>query len=226
MSIYLDKVTKKYKDGKCKEIMPICQFDMKIDKGDAVVITGPSGSGKSTLLNIIGLIDEVSSGHYFLENENVELLSKAKKAKCRNSYFGYIMQDYGIITYRNVFENVSLPLLFNKSIKRNEYKDKIEWALEQVNMLDCYKRNVNELSGGEKQRVAIARAIVNNPKVILADEPTGALDNDSKKIVMKTLFKLNEDGKTIIVVTHDNDIAKDFSVEYKFKRQGLIERLR
>lgn len=222
MIIELKGVKKEYSDGKDKKITPLNNVNFCVKKGDLIAIMGPSGIGKSTLLNIIGCIDNITSGQYLLNRINTDDYTEREKSHVRNKYFGYVLQNNGLIPYRNVYDNVSVPLMFDKNIRKSEYKEKIEKALEDVNMVDYMHRNVNELSGGEKQRISIARAIVNDPEVILADEPTGALDMDNKDIIVEHLFKLNARGKTVIIVTHDLDIAGKVGVRYVFNHNGQL----
>ncbi|MBP3327007.1 MAG: ABC transporter ATP-binding protein [Coprococcus sp.] len=224
MIIELRGVKKEYNDGKNKKISPLNDINFCVDKGDFVAITGPSGIGKTTLLNIIGCIDTVTSGQYFLNGKSIENYTEKKKAFVRNKYFGYVLQSDGLIPYRNVYDNVSVPLMFNKDVKRREYKEKIEKALTAVNMENYIHRNVNELSGGEKQRISIARAMVNDPDIILADEPTGSLDVDNKEMIVENLFNLRKNGKTVIIVTHDLDIAARFDLQYTFVPGGILKR--
>lgn len=225
MLIELKNICREYVDGSNSKNMPLKNVCLSIDKGEAVVFTGPSGIGKTTLLNIIGCTDQATKGVYMLQGKNINEYTEKQLALIRNKYFGYVMQNYGLVTYRNVYDNVAVPLMFNKEVKYGEYKEKIEGALQSVGMAAYKKKFINELSGGEKQRVAIARAIVNSPDVILADEPTGSLDTENKEIIMDLLFKLNESGKTIIMVTHDMDIAGRFPIHYKFDKEAQIVRV-
>ncbi len=222
MLIELKDVCKEYTDGRDKKTIPLKNVSLSIDKGDAVVLTGPSGIGKTTLLNIIGCVDRMTSGQYILNDKNINSYTDKQLAAVRNKYFGYVMQNNGLITYRNVYDNVAVPLMFNSTIKHSEYKKMIIKALDSVGMAKHAGKYINELSGGEKQRVTIARAIVNSPEVILADEPTGALDTDNKEVIMKLLFELNSSGRTIIMVTHDMEIASRFSTHYVFDKNGEI----
>ncbi len=223
MIIELKNVKKEYNDGKNRKIIPLNNIDFCVNEGDFIAITGPSGVGKSTMLNIIGCIDTVTSGQYFLNGKNIENFTEKQKALVRNKCFGYVMQNDGLIPYRNVYDNISVPLMFCKEVKKKDYKEKIEKALIDVNMENYIYRNVNELSGGEKQRISIARAIVNNPEIILADEPTGSLDVNNKEIIVEHMFKLKEKGKTVIIVTHDLDIADRFDLQYTFVPGGKLE---
>lgn len=222
MLIELRNVNKEYADGSNIKATPLKNIDFQVEEGENIVITGPSGIGKSTLLNIIGCIDTVTSGEYLFKGVNIENYSERQMAEIRNKSIGYVLQSNGLISYRNVYDNVSVPLIWNKSVKKSEYKDKIEHALESVGMEDFKKRYVDELSGGEKQRVAIARAIVNSPDILLADEPTGALDWKTKGSIMDLLFEMWESGVTFIMVTHDMKIAERFSCHYMFNESGKI----
>lgn len=225
MIIELKNAKKEFKDGKNSVITPLNNIDFAVETNEYVVIMGPSGAGKSTMLNVIGCIDSLTSGEYLLEGKNIETYTQSQRAEIRNSCFGYVLQNHGLISYRNVFDNVSIPLMFNKNIKEKEYKEKIEAALTSVGMQDYRKKYINELSGGQKQRVAIARALVNDPKIILADEPTGALDFKNKMLILKLLFDLKEKNKTLIMVTHDTEVANEFSDRFIFSVDGKLKRM-
>ncbi|MBR6223068.1 MAG: ABC transporter ATP-binding protein [Lachnospiraceae bacterium] len=209
--IVLDNITKIYNQKKTNEFTALKGVNIKIDDGELVAITGKSGAGKSTLLHIIAMIDTYEDGEYKLDDISVKKLSEGKMAALRNEKVGMVMQDYALIEDFSAFENVMLPLDFavgkNKKPKKERKRIALE-ALEAVDMTDFKKKKVLELSGGQKQRVAIARAIANDPSVILADEPTGALDSENAKEVMKLFKKLNEMGRTIVIVTHDKDVAE------------------
>lgn len=181
---------------------------LKIYEGEFVAIVGQSGSGKSTLMNIIGCLDVPTSGEYYLNGEDVSELSDDEQAHIRNKTLGFIFQQYNLIAKLNVLENVELSLLYagiSKS-KRNEMAKK---ALEKVGLSDKLKNFPNQLSGGQQQRVSIARALAGNPSIILADEPTGALDSKTSREVLDFLKKLNDEGNTIVLITHDNGIAAE-----------------
>ena len=181
---------------------------LKIYEGELVAIVGKSGSGKSTLMNIIGCLDVPTSGEYYLNGEDVSELSDDEQAHIRNKTLGFIFQQYNLIAKLNVLENVELSLLYagiSKS-KRNEMAKK---ALEKVGLSDKLKNFPNQLSGGQQQRVSIARALAGNPSIILADEPTGALDSKTSREVLDFLKKLNDEGNTIVLITHDNGIAAE-----------------
>ncbi len=170
-------------------------------------IMGASGSGKSTMLNILGCLEQASSGNYFLDGKNIGVMSKNELADIRNKKLGFIFQSYNLLSRTNAIENVELPLLYNSSINAKYRREIAESKLEAVGLKDRMHHNPNQLSGGQQQRVAIARALVNDPLIILADEATGNLDTKTSYEIMELFQKLNEEGKTIIIVTHENDIA-------------------
>lgn len=199
-SVYIDK--------NCR-LDILKNVNLNIDAGELISITGKSGAGKTTLLNVIGLIDTYDSGAYYFNDELVKRNRTAWNSTMRNSEIGYIMQNFSLIEDYTVAENVMMPLDFSqKKIKLAEKNKMVDAALEHVGMLDRKKQKCKKLSGGEKQRVAIARAIVNNPSLILADEPTGSLDTQNSEAVFEILKQLNLDGKTIIIVTHDIELAE------------------
>jgi len=167
---------------------------------------GSSGSGKSTLLNIIGMLDEADEGQYILDQVPIKNLTEKKAAIYRNKFLGFIFQSFNLINYKNALENVALPLYY-QGLKRKERQEKARFHLEKVGLLDWETHLPSELSGGQKQRVAIARALASDPKLILADEPTGALDTTTSYDIMAFLQQLNGEGKTILIVTHEEDIA-------------------
>ena len=209
--ITLNEVTKVYNQKKVNEFTALKNVSLKIEDGELVAITGKSGAGKSTLLHIIAMIDTYEDGEYKLDDISVKKLSEGKMAALRNEKVGMVMQDYALIEDFSAFENVMLPLDFavgkNKKPKKERKRIALE-ALVAVDMTEFKNKKVSELSGGQKQRVAIARAIVNDPSVILADEPTGALDSENAGEVMKLFKKLNEMGRTVVIVTHDKDVAE------------------
>ena len=171
-----------------------------------IAIMGSSGSGKSTLLNIIGILDELDSGDYNLDGIQIKGLSEKKAAQYRNKFLGFVFQSFNLINFKNALENVALPLYY-QGLNRKERQQKAMFHLQKVGLADWSSHLPNELSGGQKQRVAIARALASNPKLILADEPTGALDSTTSQEIMKFLQKLNDEGKTILIVTHEEDIS-------------------
>lgn len=206
--IQLQSICKTYNNGKSNAFLALQNIDISFETGKMYAVCGTSGTGKTTLLNIIGLADTATSGQYFLDGKNVESASDAKQAELRNRYFGYVLQDYALLEAETVYENVSIPLIFSKK-KSKSFQSLVRAALEAVGMENHIKTQVSKLSGGQKQRVAIARAIVNEPKIILADEPTGALDSKTGEQITACFRKLcTEKGITVIMVTHDKQVAE------------------
>ncbi len=181
-------------------------IDLSVKKGEMVAIMGSSGSGKSTLLNIIGMLDEADSGDYILDGLPIKNLTEKKAAVYRNKFLGFIFQSFNLINYKNALENVALPLYY-QGIKRKERQELALFHLEKVGLANWAHHLPKELSGGQNQRVAIARALAANPKLLLADEPTGALDTSTSHEIMAFIQQLNDEGKTILMVTHEEDIA-------------------
>lgn len=181
-------------------------IDLFIGEGEFVSIMGSSGSGKSTLLNILGILDNYDSGNYQLNNTLIKDLSQKRAAQLRNQFLGFVFQSFNLLSFKSAMENVALPLYYQK-VPRKERNRKAMEYLERVGLKDWANHLPSELSGGQKQRVAIARALIANPKVIFADEPTGALDSQTSVEVMEIFKEINEQGKTIVLVTHENDIA-------------------
>jgi putative ABC transport system ATP-binding protein len=181
-------------------------INLTVDEGEMVAIMGSSGSGKSTLLNIIGMLDEADEGEYILDGVPIKNLTEKKAAIYRNKFLGFIFQSFNLINYKTAQENVSLPLYY-QGLKRKERQKLSLFHLEKVGLRDWADHHPSELSGGQKQRVAIARALAANPKLLLADEPTGALDTTTSYEIMAFLQQLNDEGKTLLIVTHEDDIA-------------------
>lgn len=182
-------------------------INLSVESGEMVAIMGSSGSGKSTLLNIIGILDEADSGEYILDGVEIKNLTEKKAAVYRNKFLGFIFQSFNLINYKNALENVALPLYYQGQ-NRKERQKKALFHLEKVGLKDWAHHLPNELSGGQKQRVAIARALAADPKLLLADEPTGALDTKTSYEIMEFLQQLNDEGKTLLIVTHEEDIAE------------------
>ncbi|MDG1730563.1 MAG: ABC transporter ATP-binding protein [Algibacter sp.] len=181
-------------------------IDLSVKEGEMVAIMGSSGSGKSTLLNIIGMLDEADEGEYILDGLPIKDLTEKKAAVYRNKFLGFIFQSFNLINYKTALENVALPLYY-QGMKRAERQELAMFHLEKVGLTDWAKHLPKELSGGQNQRVAIARALAANPKLLLADEPTGALDTKTSYEIMAFIQQLNDEGKTILMVTHEEDIA-------------------
>ena len=181
-------------------------IDLSIEEGELVAIMGSSGSGKSTLLNIIGMLDNYDSGSYLLDGVPIKDLDETKAANYRNKFLGFVFQSFNLINYKTALENISLPLYY-QGISRNKRRDIAMEYLDKVGLANWATHLPSELSGGQKQRIAIARALASKPKVLLADEPTGALDSTTSEEVMSLIKKINSEGKTILVVTHEQDIA-------------------
>ena len=201
--IEIKNLSKTYLLGKIP-VHAIRDISVRINPGEFVAIMGPSGSGKSTLLNLLGCLDLPSSGTYFLEDFNIKSLKPNKLAEVRNKRIGFVFQNFNLLPRASALENVELPLIYGRI--KNSRKIALE-ALKSVGLSDRSKHRPNELSGGERQRVAIARAIVNKPAIVLADEPTGNLDTKTGKDIMDIFSRLNDEGTTIIIVTHERDIA-------------------
>jgi len=204
--IRIKKLHKSYPMGK-SSLHVLKGLDVEVKRGEFISIMGASGSGKSTLLNILGLLDTHDEGSYYLNNQKIENLNEKKAAILRNKFLGFIFQSFNLITYKNALENVALPLYY-QGMKRADRNKKALQYLDKVGLKGWAHHLPNELSGGQKQRVAVARALVGDPKVILADEPTGALDSETSAGVMKLLREINNEGMTLIVITHEEDIAE------------------
>ncbi|WP_407545177.1 ABC transporter ATP-binding protein [Priestia sp. HNGD-A6] len=204
--IELVNIHKSYHLGK-EEVPILKDINLKIYDGEFVAIMGPSGSGKSTLMNIIGCLDRASSGSYLLNEQEISTYSDEQLAKVRNIHIGFVFQQFQLLPRLSAVENVELPMVY-AGVSRKERRARAEAALEKVGLSERMKHLPSELSGGQKQRVAIARSIVNNPTLILADEPTGALDTKTSADIMEQFSKLNADGTTVVVITHEPEVAE------------------
>ncbi|MFT9597085.1 ABC transporter ATP-binding protein [Mesobacillus sp.] len=217
--IELKQITKSFEVGK-ETIDVLKGIDLRIQAGESVAIMGPSGSGKSTLMNIIGCLDKPTAGEYELAGENVSRYLDAELAKVRNQSIGFVFQQFHLLPRLTAVQNVELPMIYS-GVSKKERLERASTALEKVGLGDRMNHLPNALSGGQKQRVAIARAIVNEPKIILADEPTGALDTKTSETIMELFTGLNEEGSTIVLVTHEPEVA-EYAQRTIMVRDGLI----
>lgn len=207
--IEMKDIRKSFYIGTPNELHILKGIDISVKEGEFVSIVGSSGSGKSTLMNIIGALDRATSGNYILDGTNIEEISDNGLSEVRNRQIGFVFQTYNLIPRSSALKNVELPMLYY-GMGRKERKERAKELLELVGMADRMNHQPNELSGGQKQRVAIARALANNPSIILADEPTGALDSSTGRLVMDLFHKVHEEeGKTIVLITHNNELADE-----------------
>lgn len=199
-------ITKLYNPGKPNEVAALKNVDITIKQGETVAIQGPSGSGKSTLLHILGCLDGCTSGEYSFEGEAVRFANSRRVARLRGEKIGFVLQQYGLLEEQTVLDNVTLPVLFGRQSMRKA-GERAQEILQRLGIQNLRGKRVRQLSGGEKQRVAIARALINDPALILADEPTGALDSATGAQIVQLLLSLAETGKTVMIVTHDSGVA-------------------
>lgn len=205
MMLEIKKLNKFYKIGD-KPFHALRDINLSIAKGDMVSIMGRSGAGKSTLLNIIGCLDNFDSGSYMFDGENINIMNDTQKAKIRNTKIGFVLQNFSLINYKSVLFNTMLPLYFGKVPYKNMKNMAVE-LLDKLGIADQANKNVSQLSGGQRQRAAIARALITSPELILADEPTGALDSRTADNIMALLEDLNQSGLSVLIVTHDDRVA-------------------
>ena len=207
--IEIKNLTKTYNKGKPNQLKALDDVSLKINDGEFVAIIGKSGAGKSTLMHILGCIDNYDSGEYLIDGVNVAEYNDRKRAQIRNKNIGIVMQDFALLEKYTVIDNVLLPFDFSKKkVNRKIEKERAIDLLKEVGMEMIYDKEVSKLSGGQKQRVAIARAMIMEPKILLADEPTGALDEKTSSDIIALLRKMNEKGTTVIIITHDKDISE------------------
>ena len=216
------EITKTYRMGDIA-VHALRGIDLKIDEGEFVSIMGASGSGKSTLMNILGCLDRPTSGEYLLDGMNVNALSKTEYADVRNQKIGFVFQTYNLLPRTSALENVGLPLFYDRTRRIKDPKKSATEALERVGLGDRLTHDPNQLSGGEQQRVAIARALVNRPAIILADEPTGNLDEDNAQIVFGYLSQYVSDGGCVLLVTHDTRAAEHATRSLQMNQGQLVE---
>ena len=220
MIITVDKVNKTYKNGSL-ELQVLKNISFKVDKGEFLAIMGSSGSGKSTMMNILGCLDNQYEGRYILDGIDISKSTENELSEIRNKKIGFIFQSFNLLPRLTALENVELPLVYS-SIPKEERHKRANELLEMVGLKDRTHHRSNELSGGQRQRVAIARALINNPSIILADEPTGNLDSKSEAEIIEILQKLNKMGKTIVIVTHEPSIGEIAQRKIVFKDGEII----
>ncbi|MEG1684383.1 MAG: ABC transporter ATP-binding protein [Bacteroides sp.] len=219
--IHLENINKTYHNGSPLHVLKGINLD--IERGEFVSIMGASGSGKSTLLNILGILDNYDTGNYYLNDVLIKNLSETRAAEYRNHMIGFIFQSFNLINFKNALENVALPLFYQNISRKKRNLIAMEY-LDKLGLKEWAHHLPNELSGGQKQRIAIARALISNPQIILADEPTGALDSKTSVEVMQILKEVNESGMTLIIVTHESGVANQTNKIIHLK-DGIIENI-
>ncbi|MDA9213577.1 ABC transporter ATP-binding protein [Bacteroidia bacterium] len=218
--IEIDGVTKRYKLGE-QIVYALNGVNLNIERGEYTALMGPSGSGKSTLMNIIGCLDSPTEGTFFLNNKEVSRMSDSALSEVRNTEIGFVFQTFNLLNRLNAIENVSLPLVY-AGIPKKEREERAKEVLDKVGLGDRMSHKPNELSGGQRQRVAVARALINNPSILLADEPTGNLDTQTSHEIMALFEDIHSAGNTIVLVTHEEDIAQHAKRIIRL-RDGVVE---
>lgn len=221
--IRLENICKRYFEGKDNELQVLTDINLTIHEGEFISIVGESGSGKSTMMNILGILDSPSEGKYFLDGADIKSNSQKTLSRIRGKQIGFVFQTFNLIGRTTARRNVEMPMMYAK-VPRSERLERSKQLLEKVGMAERMKHHPNELSGGQKQRVAIARAIANNPSIILADEPTGALDSHTGRMVMDIFHDLHEnEGKTIVLITHSKTLAEETGRVVTLKDGCIVE---
>lgn len=220
-SVKLTSVDKIYDQGEGLKFQALKKINLTISKGEFIAIIGPSGSGKSTLMHILGLLDRPTSGKYELDGQDTSRLSEIHLAKIRNQKIGFVFQSFNLLSRTSALDNVALPLIY-AGVSGKERLERARGVLEGVGLSDKLLSKPNQLSGGQQQRVAIARSLVNNPEIILADEPTGNLDTKTSQEIMDIFKKLNKEGRTIILITHEHEIAEQAKKIIRIKDGEII----
>jgi putative ABC transport system ATP-binding protein len=218
--IRIESIAKIYKIGE-QEIKALRGVSLTINQGEYVAIMGPSGSGKSTMMNVLGCLDLPTSGEYYLDGQSMSSISDNEQAEIRNTKIGFVFQNFNLLARTSALENVELPMLY-AGVTQQERQVRAMRALETVGLGDRMKNKPNELSGGQQQRVSIARSLVNDPVILLADEPTGALDSQTSDDIMRIFQELNDQGRTVIIVTHEPDIAQHTKRIVRFRDGEII----
>ena len=222
--IELKNIQKYYPVGQDR-LHVLKSINLNIKSGDFLMIVGQSGSGKTTLLNILGFLDKFDEGNYLFKGEDITNLTEKKRSRFRNTNIGFVFQQFNLIPTLDIYKNIELPMIYNDKYSKEEKDKRIKERLEMVGLLDKIHQKPLELSGGQQQRITIARALVNDPDIIFADEPTGALDTDTSRDIMELLKELNEKGKTIIMVTHEPELLTYATKVIRLKNGVVVEEM-
>lgn len=221
LAVKLSRINKIYESGEDLQFQALKNINLNVSKGEFIAVVGPSGSGKSTLMHILGLLDRPTTGSYELDEMDTSLLTENQLARIRNQKIGFVFQSFNLLSRTAALDNVALPLIYS-GVSRKERIQRAKQALIDVGLGDKLSSKPSQLSGGQQQRVAIARSLINNPEIILADEPTGNLDTKTSKEIMDIFKKLNKEGRTIILITHEHDIAKQAKKIIRLKDGEII----